>query len=68
MKETAVRFGSKKGQEAHPAAEKALRVKVRKGLLTLNIFIIIPIMKYRRLSSLSTAVSSIVSANILTSL
>lgn len=35
MKETAVRFGSKKGQEAHPASEKALRAKVRKGLSTL---------------------------------
>ena len=38
MKETAVHFGSKKGQEAHPAAEKALRVKVRKGLSTLKSF------------------------------
>ena len=38
MKETAVHFGSKKGQEAHPAAEKALRVKVRKGLSTLRSF------------------------------
>lgn len=38
MKETAVCFGSKKGQEAHPAAEKALRVKVRKGLSTLKSF------------------------------